>query len=78
MQRVLVGLSGGMDSAVSVKILQECGYAVEGAVLRMHAFTEIDAAQACADALKIPLHVIDCEARFAQTVIADFLKVTGY
>ena len=74
MQRVLVGLSGGMDSAVAVRLLQERGYAVEGAVLRMHSFTEIDAAQACADALKIPLHVIDCEDRFKQTVIADFLE----
>ena len=74
MQRVLVGISGGMDSAVAVKLLLDRGYAVEGAVLKMHSFTEVDAAKACADALGIPLHVVDCEERFSRTVISDFLE----
>ena len=32
--RVLVGMSGGVDSSVTVRILQEQGFAVQGAVIR--------------------------------------------
>ena len=32
--KVLVGMSGGVDSSVTVRILQEQGFAVQGAVIR--------------------------------------------
>ena len=32
--KILVGLSGGVDSSVAVRILQEQGFAVQGAVIR--------------------------------------------
>ena len=42
--RILVGLSGGVDSAYAAYILKREGHEVEGAVLRMHEYTEVDAA----------------------------------
>ena len=32
--KVLIGMSGGVDSSVAVHILQEQGFAVQGAVIR--------------------------------------------
>ena len=34
--KILVGVSGGVDSAFAVKKLQLLGHTVEGAVLKMH------------------------------------------
>ena len=42
--RVLVGMSGGVDSSVTVRILQEQGFAVEGAVIR---FSPVHEARGC-------------------------------
>ena len=48
--RVLVGMSGGVDSSVTVRILQEQGFAVEGAVIRFSPVHEAAAAEAKAAA----------------------------
>lgn len=32
--KVLMGMSGGVDSSVAVRILQEQGFSVQGAVIR--------------------------------------------
>lgn len=74
MKKVLLGMSGGLDSTFAVQKLREMGYFVEGAVLRMHAYTEIEEAKASADALDVPLRVIDAEALFSRTVIRDFCE----
>ena len=59
--KVLVGMSGGVDSSVTVRILQDQGFSVEGAVIRFSPVHEaaVSAARQTADTLKIPLHVID-------------------
>ena len=36
-QTVLMGMSGGVDSSVAVRILQDSGFAVQGAVIRFFA-----------------------------------------
>ena len=74
MSKVLLGMSGGVDSTYAARCLMEAGYTVEGAVLRMHPFTEIEEAQSSADFLGIPLHVIDAEELFSNTVIRDFCE----
>ena len=62
--RVLVGISGGVDSAFAAKKLMDEGHTVEGAVLIMHEHTELDAAREAASSLGITLHEIDCRESF--------------
>ena len=73
MKRILVGLSGGVDSTYGVSLLQQAGYTVEGAVLRMHSYTDTAAALESAGALGIPCRIIDCEEAFAASVVQNFI-----
>ena len=74
--KVLIGMSGGVDSSVAVRILQEQGFAVQGAVIRFSPAHDaaVTAAQATADTLKIPLHIIDAEQAFKTHVILPFCE----
>ena len=74
MKSVLIGMSGGVDSTLAALRLREGGYSVQGVVLRMHDHTEVEEAKESADALGIPLSVVDCSERFARCVISDFLN----
>lgn len=71
-KKVLLGMSGGLDSTYAVHVLRECGFEVEGAVLRMHPYTEVAEAEAAARSLSVPLRVIDAMALFEECVISDF------
>ena len=62
--RILVGISGGVDSAYAAKKLQMMGHDVEGAILIMHEYTELDSAREVAESIGIVLHEIDCRERF--------------
>lgn len=73
-ERVLVGLSGGADSAAAVLLLQQQGYTVIGGVLDLspaHAGA-VTAAREAADALGISLEILRAHDRFEQRVIAPF------
>ena len=72
--KVLVALSGGVDSSVCTHLLQQQGYTVAGVVLKMSPAHDsvVKAAQESADTLGIPLHIINAEAEFADTVIRHF------
>ena len=62
--KILVGMSGGLDSTFAAKLLIEEGHTVEGAVLKMHEYTECDEAVAAAESLGIPCHTVDCTKEF--------------
>ena len=63
--RILVGMSGGLDSTyAALKLIKE-GHEVEGAVIVMHEYTELDGAREAAEALGIRLHEISAEDKFA-------------
>lgn len=62
--RILVGMSGGLDSTYAAFKLIKEGHEVVGAVDVMHEYTEIDSAAAAADSLGIPLCKIDATAHF--------------
>lgn len=70
--RILLGMSGGLDSTYAAKKLIDEGHSVEGAVVLMHAYTEIDASRESAEALGIKLHIIDCRKRFEERVVTNF------
>ena len=72
--KILVGVSGGVDSAFAVKKLQLLGHTVEGAVLKMHEYTECDAARRVAKDLGIPLWEIDCTVSFNSIIKKNFVE----
>ena len=73
-RKVLVALSGGVDSAVCVQLLREQGFTVSALVLRFSDAHDkaVAAAQLAADQLGVPLTVRDCSDAFRREVIAPF------
>ena len=72
--KVLLGMSGGVDSTFAVYELRKMGYEVHGAVIKMHNYTEIEEAKLSADALGVPLHILDAADLFSEKVIASFMS----
>lgn len=74
--KVLVGMSGGVDSSVCVRILQDQGFEVEGLVLEFSPAHKpaVQAALAVARQLGIPLHVQQCYEAFEEAVIEPFCQ----
>lgn len=82
MNKVVVGLSGGVDSSVAAATLHRQGYEVVGLTLWLmrgkgQCCSEgmVDAARLCEE-LEIPHHVVDSREAFEKHII-DYL-VTGY
>ncbi len=72
--KVLLGLSGGVDSTYAAMKLKNEGHTVEGAVILMHEYTSVDESRESADSLGIPLHVIDARDEFGKIVKEDFIE----
>ncbi|HSK38288.1 MAG TPA: tRNA 2-thiouridine(34) synthase MnmA [Arenibaculum sp.] len=83
--RVVVAMSGGVDSSVTAALLREEGYDVVGITLQLYdhgvavgrkgaccAGQDIYDARQVADRLGFPHYVLDYESRFGQSVIDDF------
>ena len=82
MTKIVVGLSGGVDSSVAAAALHHQGYEVIGLTLWLmkgkgQCCSEgmVDAARLCEE-LKIPHHIVDSRETF-QSYIVDYL-VSGY
>lgn len=74
MKRVLVGLSGGVDSAAVALILKREGYEVFGAYLSLCPNSDPEPARKVASALGIPFVVANYKKSFENRVIHPFLK----
>ena len=72
--KILVGISGGVDSAFAAKKIKDEGHLVEGAVLKMHEYTELEAAMTAAENIGIALHVIDCTSAFDNRIRKNFVE----
>ena len=74
MKRVLLGMSGGVDSSAAVILLQEKGYEVVGITFRfIEDFDPSDAIKV-AEKLSIEHHVVDYRKEFKELVINRFLS----
>lgn len=81
--KVIVGMSGGVDSSVSAYILQQQGYQVEGLFMKnweedddsdyCTATADLADAQAVCDKLGICLHKINFAAEYWDNVFEHFL-----
>ena len=79
-KRLLLGISGGVDSSVSAIQLKEKGYEVIGATLELFSEgsccdtnTYIDAKNIC-NSLEIPHFIYNCKEEFRKCVIQDFIN----
>ncbi len=72
--KVLVGMSGGVDSSVAVKILQQQGFAVTGAVIRFSPAHDaaVENAHRAAKQMDIECITLDAQELFEQEVIEPF------
>lgn len=73
-ERVLLGMSGGVDSSYSIIRLREAGYEVEGAILIMSDATDTAQAEKAAAETGVTLHKIDCRRIFGECVINTFVR----
>lgn len=71
-RRVLVGMSGGIDSTATCLILQEQGYEIVGVTMRVWGDVPPDA-QELAARMGIEHHVADERGPFKDTIVRDFI-----
>src|SRR6202034_2733876 len=85
--RVVVAMSGGVDSSVTAALLSDAGYDVIGITLQLYdhgaaihrkgaccAGRDIHDARAVAERIGIPHYVLDYESRFKEAVIDRFAE----
>ena len=82
--KVIVGISGGVDSSVSAYLLQQQGYQVEGLFMKnweeddtdeyCSAAQDLQDAQAVCDKLGIKLHTINFASEYWDNVFEHFLE----
>lgn len=82
--KVVVAMSGGVDSSVAAALLVEQGYDVTGVMLKLWRGDDVNNASGCcsldaasdarrvADALGIDFYVLNFAQRFEDSVVADF------
>jgi tRNA-specific 2-thiouridylase len=84
--RVVVAMSGGVDSSAAAALLQAQGHEVIGMTLKVWSYdarascgsccspTDIDDARAVADRLGIPFYVADVQSLFREKVVEPFVQ----
>ena len=81
--RIVVGMSGGVDSSVAAALLKEKGWQVIGVMLRLWtdpgtenrccAPDDVIEARTIASQLEIPFYVLDAKQAFFEAVVESFI-----
>ncbi|MBR6769518.1 MAG: tRNA 2-thiouridine(34) synthase MnmA [Clostridia bacterium] len=72
--KILVGMSGGLDSAYAVNLLRREGCEVVGAALVFSDHTDIESVRRVAEELSVPLYEKDVKDLFREKVMGDFIS----
>src|SRR3990167_10069514 len=83
--RIVVAMSGGVDSSVAAALMVEAGFEVIGMTLQLYdqgamvgkkgaccAGQDIYDARRVCDKLSIPHYILDYESKFSEAVMNDF------
>src|ERR671932_1307588 len=85
-ERVLVAMSGGVDSSVAAALLVAQGYDVVGATMKLFCYGDevpdrpccsldsIDDARRVCASLGVPHYVLNMESRFGRDVVENFVS----
>ncbi len=75
-ERVLIAMSGGVDSSVAAALLLDRGYAVEGVTMKLSAGVccDIASAMAVCERLGIGHRVIDAQELFSREIVDYFIS----
>lgn len=75
MKRVLLAMSGGVDSSTAAIVLQEKGYEVVGVTMQLLGNdTDLKDVKNVAEQLKIEHHVVDLREDFKKDVVENFVE----
>ncbi|MGG7074005.1 tRNA 2-thiouridine(34) synthase MnmA [Campylobacter sp. 9BO] len=77
--KIMVALSGGVDSTMSAKILQEQGHEIEGCYMKLHSKPgyheeNIRKVKKVGEYLGIKVHILDLQDKFNEFVYDPFVK----
>ena len=76
-EKVLVGMSGGVDSSVSVALLKKQGFEVEGLFVFFQEpekmINSLNSAKSVAEKLNIKLNILDLSKEFKQEIVQNFV-----
>jgi len=79
-EKIIVGMSGGVDSSVTAYLLQKEGYEVEGIYLKLHETVDgyheanIKTIDEVCEFLNIKYHILDLTKKFKEEVYDYFVK----